>query len=478
MSWLYESRWVPSEINGQIRCVRWFGRWSVVVSGAGQASSYLDSLWRTVLRCIEAEPASIRRILVLGFGTGGAIPQFRRRFSKAHLVTVEIDPVMVRLAGELQMLRKHDWPEMHIGNALDVLPKLTGHFDLIVCDMFLGRDVAAVTTQYGVMNEIQRLLDPQGHLLVNAYAQPDVLDAYQALFARAARWKHIANWIGYFRTHQAGVLGDHWPEDFTSFMSCSAYLEREYGNRSGFSVVHAGEAWGIRQCLGPLCIERSYGQQRPIPPIGPLRLHIWDSFSLKQPPKGWRTFPGAPWRRRTGYAVIPPHGDIHLEWSELAKRERKKWKTQTTWEIIEVDVETYCRFYDRCGKSRSLIQLFSAAVRRKAIRHGERLHLYGAVRRGTMDLIAGLAVLDIPEICGSIHVTGFILDAARHSPANVGLITHWFETSQSRGIRFCDFDGFYTKGEPTSWKGFSRFKSQFGTRFIAYQPAFWRLTRG
>ena len=234
----------------------------------------------------------------------------------------------------------------------------------------------------------------------------------------------------------------------------------------------------IRQSIGPIVMEHSYGPIEPVPPSGPWRYCLWDSFSVRQPPRGWRSCRSPFWRRRTGYAIIPATGDIHLEWSELARRERKKWLAQDELEIAVLDPATYCRFYAQCGKSASLIQTFSESIRRKAEHHGSRLHLSGVVRKGTMDVIAGLAVLDIPEIHASIHVSGFVLDAARQTSANVGLITHWFMQSQERGIHFCDFDGFYSKGEPTSWKGFSRFKSQFGTRFIAYQNAFWRVTRG
>ena len=188
MSWLYESRWVPSEINGKIHCLRWFGRWSVVVRNTGQTSSYLDEMWSRALRRID-DPKKIRRILVLGFGTGGAIPQFYRRFPRAHIVSIEIDPVMVELASSFGNLRRFRWPEVHIGNAQDVLPELTGRFDLIVCDMFLGHDVSPAMTGRSCLEEIVRLLHPQGHLLVNALAYPEILDPYRTNFAEVSRWK-------------------------------------------------------------------------------------------------------------------------------------------------------------------------------------------------------------------------------------------------------------------------------------------------
>jgi SAM-dependent methyltransferase len=477
MSWLYESRLIPSEINGEIRCERRFGHWSVVVGGTGQDTPYLKNMWAWALRQITPGSAKIHRILILGLGAGGGLLPFYRQFPHAHIVCVEIDPAMVELASTLKLLRPTMRPEIHVGDALDILPTLTGRFDMIVCDMFLGQEVAPVTAQPKLIEQITRLLEPQGHLLVNAYTQNEILDSYKTAFAEEKCKKFHQNWMGFFRPHGSGILGDVWPDEFISFMTCPEYLQREYGDRPGFSLVQNRSSWSTRQNIGPLILEHSYGPQEPTLIPGPWRIHKWDSYTLKHPPAGWFVAPGSPWRRRTGYASIPATGDVHLDWSDLAKRERKKWLAQEQLEIIELDPETYCQFYARCDKSTAIIAGFTASIKRKAIAHKEYLHLYGVVRRGTTDVIAGLAILDIPEIRTSLHISGFMLDAARQTPSNTGLIAHWFMTSQARGIRVCDFDGFYAKGDATSWKGFSRFKSQFGTRFISYQKAFFCIAR-
>ena len=477
MSWIYEKLRIPSEVHGKIRCTRWFGRWSVESGGTGQANAYLNTLWRKALRRAIPDPQNITRILILGFGTGGAFREFYRRFPRAHIVTVEIDPVMVDLARRFGMFHGTVWPEIHMGSAEQVLPTLSGRFDLIVSDMFVGHEVAADTASPLLMREVQRLLHPHGHLIVNAYREPIFFHAFSSACATVNIWKHAANWIGHFRPHGAGVIGDALPPGYVPFFACKEYLLRDYRSRPRFLIVRAGAAWGIRHMLGPCVIERYHSDQEPIVASGPLRFVMWDSWTCIAAPRGWHRFPGNARRKLTGFAEIPFAGDVQRAWSELARRERKKWMTQHEWTIAKVDVETYCRVYAQCGKPSSLVRSFSQLIRHKTRAHGDLFHLYGVVSLDTGELIAGLAVLDVPEIRVSIHVTGFILPIARHTPAGVGLINHWFCESQSRGIRFCDFDGFFAPGDPVSWKGFSRFKSQFGVRFVAYPDPFWRIAR-
>ncbi len=477
MSWIHESLRIPSDVHGELRCTRWFGRWSVESGGTGQANAYLNALWRTTLRRVIPDPQSIARILILGFGTGGAFYEFYRRFPRAHIVTVEIDPVMIELARRFGALRGSPWPEIHLGSAEQVLPTLHGRFDLIISDMFVGHDVAADTSSPALMRELNRLAHPNGHLIVNAYREPIFFDGFSSAFATVQTWKYAANWIGHFRPHGAGVVGDVLPPGFVPFFACKEYLAREYRSRPKFEVVCAGAAWGVRHTLGPFVIERYHSDSEPIMAPGPLRFVMWDSWKSSETPRGWRRCHGHARRKLTGFSEIPPSGDVHHSWSEHARRARHAWMTQRAWRITDIDAETYCRAYAHCGKPSSLIRAFSEAVRHKMRVHGDLLHLYGVVSRDTGAVIAGIAALDVPEIHASIHVTGFILPSTRRIPSGVGLIHHWFCESQSRGIRFCDFDGFFVKGEPAAWKGFSTFKSQFGTRFVAYPDPYWRIAR-
>lgn len=475
MSWLFERFIVPSEIHGEMTCIRSFGRWYIGAGGTGQASSYLNRMWRQALRRTIPKSHPIKNILILGCGTGGAFREFYRRFPKAHIVTTEIDPVMIELAKRCGFLKGVPWPEIHMGRSEEILPTVHGAFDLIVSDMFIGRDVATETSSATVMRELTRLLRPNGHLILNAYSEPSYADRFSPTFCLVQQWVYKENHLAHFRPHGAGVIGDERPPGYVPYFSCKAYLEREYRGRPGFEVVNAGDAVGIRQSFGAFLIERYHSNVEPNVERGRLKFVMWDSWNVIKPPRGWRHLPGMPRRALMGYAEVPTTGDVSIGWSELARRERKKWLTQSEWMIKEVEAEGYCAAYAKSGKTEVLIREFSASIRRKQKFQCELTHLYGVVSRETGELIAGFATLDIPEIRTSLHVSGFVLPKARAIPVGVGLVGHWFTESQRRGMRYCEFDGFYAPGAPRSWKGFSRFKAQFGTRFVAYPKSFWKV---
>jgi hypothetical protein len=52
------------------------------------------------------------------------------------------------------------------------------------------------------------------------------------------------------------------------------------------------------------------------------------------------------------------------------------------------------------------------------------------------------------------------------------MIDHWFQEGIRQGFTYLDFDLFWNQGDPEAWRGFSRFKSQFGIRYIRYPQPF------
>jgi hypothetical protein len=53
----------------------------------------------------------------------------------------------------------------------------------------------------------------------------------------------------------------------------------------------------------------------------------------------------------------------------------------------------------------------------------------------------------------------------------------WVQHGVRTGLKYLDFDCFYYKGDPKDWRGFSKFKSQFGIHFIVYPNPLMRFVR-
>ena len=468
--WLYERRKVASVRNGAIDAVRRFGRWTVSAGGNSQNCALLDDVWRDVLFRRLPGDATAKRVLLLGLGVGSTVPLFRKRFPGCHIVAVEWDPEMFALMDALEILSPAERPEVVIGDALEVLPKLSGNFDLVCSDIFDGKRVAASARRPAYAEAIQKKLAPQGFLVANVFEEPGALDVFVPFFIGESAWKFRTNHLGLFRPHGSGVVGDPVPVGYRRYMATRRYLEREYAGWPRFRVVPAGDATGVSQSLGMLDLVIFRGDEEPVRLVRKkAHVDIWYPTVRTDVPLGWRRLPVPGDRRMTGFSQIGPVGDRYWErWSSQAQRHRKQWEKQEELELFVPTLEEYVEAYARCGMRRGLVDAFTEALVRKARTHAGLIRLFGAREVVSKRMVAGLATLDVPESHQAMHVTSFIHPSARSSPAGVALVDAWFADAQARGLSFLDFDGFYALGDPVSWKGYSKFKSQFGVHFIKY----------
>ncbi len=450
--------------------MRRFGRWSVSTGRISQACALLDDVWDDALFRRLPKDASVKRVLMVGLGVGSTVPIYRRRFPGCHIVAIEKDPEMVRLMGALRILRPEDRPEVVLGDAADVLPSLRGSFDLICSDIFDREGVAASAWQEAYVQGIASKLAPYGYLLANVFDEPGALDVFSPTFAKDSVWKFRTNHLGLFRPHGAGVIGDPVPEGYRRYMSTPGYLEREFAGWPRFRAVRAGAAPGVSQSMGFFDLDIFRGDEEPERIVRRKRhVDLWYPTTRVDIPSGWRRFPVPGDRRMTGFAPIGPRGDRYWErWSSQAQRHRKQWEKQEELELFAPTLEEYVAAYAQCGMRKGLVDAFTEAVVRKSRTHAGLVRLFGARDAVSKRMVAGLATLDIPESRQAMHVTSFIHPSARSSPAGVALVDAWFVDAQTRSVSFLDFDGFYAPGDPVSWKGYSKFKSQFGVHFIKY----------
>lgn len=468
--WIYERRRARSGQGGTIDAVRRFGHWTVSTGRISQACALLDDVWRDALFRRLPKDASAKRVLMVGLGVGSTVPIFKKRFPGCHIVAIERDPEMVRLMDALRILRPEDRPEVVLGDALEALPSVRGTFDVVCSDIFDGNGVAPAAKEAAYAQGLASKLVPYGYLVANVFEEPEALGVFSPVLAREAAWKFRTNHLGLFRPHGAGVVGDPVPDGYRRYMATRGYLEREFAGWPRFRVVHAGTATGVSQSMGLFGLDIFRGDDEPRCVSRPKgHVDLWYPTVRMDVPAGWRRFPVPGDRRMTGFAPIGPLGDRYWErWSSQAQRHRKQWERQAVLERFTPAVEEYVAAYADCGMRKSLIDAFTEALVRKSKTHAGLVRLFGAREADSKKMVAGLATLDIPESHQAMHVTSFIHPSVRSSPVGVALVDAWFADAQARGLSFLDFDGFYAPGDPVSWKGYSKFKAQFGVHFIKY----------
>jgi SAM-dependent methyltransferase len=146
------------------------------------------SVWDALAASVLALPPERRRsVLLLGLGAGSAARIVRALAPDARIVGVELDADVVAAARrwfELDALRV----EVVIGDAREVVAQLRGRFDVVMEDVFIGRE-ATLRKPEGfplpVLDHAKRLLAPGGVVASNTIDEgPAVRRALAARFPR------------------------------------------------------------------------------------------------------------------------------------------------------------------------------------------------------------------------------------------------------------------------------------------------------
>jgi hypothetical protein len=207
------------------------------------------------------------------------------------------------------------------------------------------------------------------------------------------------------------------------------------------------------------------------------RFVMWQRIVRKDVPLSWHRGWEQVDLRKTGFSEIEKPERYFEHWTPHARYYRTRFLKDTRYRIHETDLPAFIGNYKATPRPSWLTRLVAKKVNRRVEIFGDKVRFFIAQRNDVTEPAAGLAVLDIPEISQSIHLTSFIKPFARGDTVGVGLIDHWFSQCAGKGIRFLNFGIFYTDGDPSSWQGFSRFKNQFGIRYIRYPRLLWRIAR-
>ncbi|OGL67005.1 hypothetical protein A2856_00765 [Candidatus Uhrbacteria bacterium RIFCSPHIGHO2_01_FULL_63_20] len=267
-------------------------------------------------------------------------------------------------------------------------------------------------------------------------------------------------------------------------------MDAEYA-MGGFSPSHKAQPLlenglvGARWDLAPFSVETYVGDGEPrIEPYHRRRFITWQPVCRTDVPRGWWRFPLPLNARQHGVTILPSSSssspsssEYWKRWSSHAQRHRRRFLKNETLEIVEPTMEEYAAAYHATGKLPFMRNDFVRILKRRRANHGERLRLIGAREKATGRLLAGLAVLDLPNSKQSVHVAAFFHRDASRTGASYGLIDEWFRRSIAQNLHALHFGLVWYPGDPGSWKGYSAFKRQFDLTCVVYPNALVKIVR-
>jgi spermidine synthase len=140
-----------------------------------------------------------RRILIVGLGGGAMVHFLTHHEPQAQIDAVEIDPVVVRLAGEYFGVRSGGNVRVHTADAVAFIESTAERYDLILMDAFLrpsgGTDATGVPAQMktlAFLNRVKQTLAPGGVVAFNINEHATMADdiaAVRTAFGNAALYR-------------------------------------------------------------------------------------------------------------------------------------------------------------------------------------------------------------------------------------------------------------------------------------------------
>ena len=161
---------IVSPINGQVRIVKFQGKYNLWAGGAEQSGELVEKLWRDGLLkgIISSQQQSIHKILILGLGAGSIVKVLHNIFPNLEkIVGVEIDPIIIDLGKKYFGLG--NIPELRIvmSDANEYVTSLKEKFDLIVLDCYKGKNWDPNISSLKFVDSCQSKLNKGGLLVMN-----------------------------------------------------------------------------------------------------------------------------------------------------------------------------------------------------------------------------------------------------------------------------------------------------------------------
>lgn len=473
----FSDKTINSKMNGSLRVVHRFFKHEIRNGWFYQSGPYVDRMFRFALKKIPKD-YSVKQVLLLGLGGGGAVREVLKRFPKAHIIAIEYDSEMIRLCTSWYLQKKYQQTlEIRLGDAKEEIEKLSGTFDLILVDLFVDSKVSSCLSDNRFIERIGDLLKYEGYLLANFFNEED---KFLPMLKKRLSCPEIIsfrfNIIGLFRHVGQGTVGDILPKEFIHKGQSKQYTKIVSCNTSKTEMIGEPPTLGVRSHLGPLYFESYTTDTEPIiEPIGHPRIIVWQPLT-KTNTNGWIVDPFSDTNNQNGFAILKD-GEYWKEWSHHAQRHRTRFIKDDRFFIKDVGLDVFADAYHATHKLDWLTRTgFVRVLRHHIIRHPKNVHLFVACEKSTEKIVAGLAVIDYHDISQSMHTIAFMHPSVHQTSVGFGLIDHWYKHAQKNGIICLNFGLVWCHGNPSGWKGYSKFKRQFHLHLLRLPKTFVKIT--
>lgn len=161
---IYKTR---SKINGEIVVKEQFGQYTLQVQGLIQSGGIVKNIWQKPLSKIRNQKNTFRKVLILGLGGGTVVQLIKVHWPKAKIVGVEIDSEIIKIGKKYFNLGKASNLKIVEDNAFNFVTKTQGKVDLIIVDMYLGKNYPPNAEKDEFLENVKNILSQKGVAIFN-----------------------------------------------------------------------------------------------------------------------------------------------------------------------------------------------------------------------------------------------------------------------------------------------------------------------
>ncbi|MFA5933616.1 MAG: methyltransferase domain-containing protein [Candidatus Paceibacterota bacterium] len=468
-----------SKRNGKIKLSNFLGEKQIIVDGIEQSGPYMSGLIKKAIHKVPKKHP-VKHVLMLGLGFGCGLKYINRRFPKAHVTIFEWDETMAEIAKNHGNLNKKNPPEIILGDAIQSLEKINQKFDIIIIDIFSGGNPEPRLVEEQTLQNLKRILENDGYILFNAFKEIRMFEPFKKEFSLWQQFKFRLNNIALFRNFGMGRKGDLLPDNFVHPSQSKKYLLGGSPSKKS-EIIGVNGCLGIRWNIGPIYIDSYVSDIEPkIDDFSSFRIIVWNRISNISKPKHWFSFPLDLSPSAFCISDLKNMKDKYfINWTDRAKRYRKKWLSNTEFEIVETDFQTFSDAYKKFGKiPRHMISMFLTVLKKQIAIQPENSHLIIARSLKSKQIISGMAFIHLPDISESMHVISFYDHRFAKTGVGTGIIDFWFKNSAENNIRFLNWGAVFMPGNPNKWKGFTEFKYYFNPFIIRNSEPLFKFVFG
>lgn len=155
-----------SKINKDIKLVEFMNEYRLDMGGLTQSGLVMSEIWEAAAKHFLNSSPKPRSFLLIGFGCGSSAKMLNRRFPKAKLTALEIDPTVIEIGkkyfktDKIKNLNLINIDGLKFVNAL----KKSDHYDVVFIDTYVGFQIPVCFQDPKVLKKISNHTD---HLLLN-----------------------------------------------------------------------------------------------------------------------------------------------------------------------------------------------------------------------------------------------------------------------------------------------------------------------